>query len=79
MAGIGCHHSSAPKRQAELCLDVGRLLLIFRKAFHGNDLRNEAFPWHVIRFDAMTIGAFSANLAADGPGCLNGCSAVSGS
>jgi chaperonin GroES len=42
-------------------------------------LRDEVFSWHVIRFDAKTIGAFSANLAADGPGCLNGCSAVSGS
>ena len=74
-----CHQSSAPKRQAELCLDGGRPVAILRKTMQAIDLRYELLPWHVIRFVAKTIGAFSANLAADAPGCLNGCSAVGGS
>jgi hypothetical protein len=79
MAHDGCHHSSAPKRQAEFCLEGGRLVAVFCKVLCGKDLRYDVFSWHVIRFVAKTIGAFSANLAADAPGCLNGCSVVSGS
>jgi hypothetical protein len=79
MSKAGCHHSSAPKRQAEFSLDRGRLVVVLCKVLFDNDLRDDLLRWHVIRFAGKIIGAFSANLAADSPGCLNGCSAVSGS